>query len=390
MTDFVAVDTTPADVEALKQDVFAQLAIKFPGWEPADANLETWLVEALCSTFVDLRVLTADVSAEVFKTFGETLLNLPAEDEQFATGVSTWTMIDNAGYTVPAGTTVSIEGSGDETYAFEVQEDVVVAPGSTATGAGEVLLVAVVSGAEANDLTADPTLIDALAFVDSIVLDGTTSGGADPEDDTTYLNRLAAEVQLFSPRPIIPSDFEVLAKTVPGVVRATAVDGYNPGDASSGNERMIALALTDAAGEALSAPVKSAVDALLEAKREVNFVVNIMDANYTTIDIQFTAKALSTYDKTLVHDSVVAALQSYLSPANWGQAPGIGEDPGTWLNTTKVRYLEVAEVINRVDGVDYIETLQTRVAAGSYATTDITLTGAAPLTRAGSVTGTID
>lgn len=48
-----------------------------------------------------------------------------------------------------------------------------------------------------------------------------------------------------------------------------------------------------------------------------------------------------------------------------------------------VRYLEVAEVLNRVDGVDYISTLTV-----NGGTANITLTGVAPLTLAGTVTGT--
>jgi hypothetical protein len=87
---------------------------------------------------------------------------------------------------------------------------------------------------------------------------------------------------------------------------------------------------------------------------------------------------------------VQAALTSYLSPVNWGQPP-YGDPtvvPGGWVNTTTVRYLELAQVVADVEGVNYVSSLTFRVSGGTLATTDITMSGPAPLTRPGVMTVT--
>ena len=78
--------------------------------------------------------------------------------------------------------------------------------------------------------------------------------------------------------------------------------------------------------------------------------------------------------------SAIQAVTEYLSPANFGQVP-YGDQP-VWLSDTKVRYLEVAEVINRVEGVLYIVSLTI-----NGGTADVALPGPGPLPRPGAITG---
>jgi hypothetical protein len=63
--------------------------------------------------------------------------------------------------------------AGDRQVYFEVSADVVVAPGSTSTATGEVVLTALEPGSAANDLEgADFSLVDALAYVTGITAEG--------------------------------------------------------------------------------------------------------------------------------------------------------------------------------------------------------------------------
>jgi uncharacterized phage protein gp47/JayE len=62
----------------------------------------------------------------------------------------------------------------------------------------------------------------------TVTLDAPTAGGVDAESDADYLDRLHELLTLLAPRPILPNDFAVLARTVAGVGRATAIDLYNP------------------------------------------------------------------------------------------------------------------------------------------------------------------
>lgn len=380
------------------QDFYDFMAEHFPGWTPAAGNLETVLAEGLAALAAQTLDLAVDVPDEIFMQFGKTIVNLPPLEAAQATADSTWTTIDDAGYTIPAGTQVAIPDAAGQNYAFETTEDVAIPAGVTSTGGGAVHLVSILEGADANALPGQPELIDGLDFVDTISLVSPPVGGSDAEDPVDYRDRLARELQLLAPRPILPDDFAILVRdNVSGVGRAVAIDGYDPSDPGAYDpndpgtwkERMVAVAVVDADGVAVASGVKSAADTYLQDKREVNFVVNIIDPDYTEIDVTYQAKAYPTFDTVALRDAVNQALTDYLDPANWG-LPTTGDDPGEWLNVDKVRYLEVAEVINRTDGVDYIESLTIGIHAGAMGTADLDLTGVAPLTQPGTITGTVD
>lgn len=372
------------DPDVLVNDAYDYIKDKFPEWVPSEANFETWLLEAVSNMAADLRDIASAVPLAIFKYYGETIIGLPPIDAASASVDSTWTMVDNAGYTIEAGTLVGIPATGDELIAFEVSDDVTVDPGSTVTATGEVTLRAVETGADGSGLTGTPDLIDSLNFVQSIALEGTTAGGVDEEEDTDYVARLVDDLRLLAPRPILPNDFTIFAREIAGVHRATSVDGYNPGDSSYNNDKMIAIAVIDETGAACGSGIKAEVDADLQARREVNFIVNVMDPTYTDIDVNFAGKCYPEFDPQEVEDDAIAAVTSYLSPANWGVPTTQGSDPLAWYNDTKVRFLELAEVLNRVEGFWYITSLTVQGAG-----TDVTLTGAIPLPQPDAITGAV-
>lgn len=372
------------DPDALAQTSFDYLAAVMPGWVPAPGHLESWIVEAMARLTAEARTTASDVPRSIFRAFGASMVNLPPVDAAPASAESTWTMVDDAGYTIPQGTLVGLRAAGDVLLAFGVAQEVVVPAGQTATPAGAVLLVAEEAGAAGSGLAGPPELIDALAFVGSIALVAATTGGVDAEDDDAYLDRLSRELELLAPRPILPDDFAVLARRIAGVARATALDGYNPVDLSSGNERMVTVALVDAAGAPVSGVTKTAVADYLESLREVNFVVHVVDAGYTTIDVAFTGKVIPGYDPTDTEARVIDALTAYLSPGSWGR-PEFGDTTGpSWINEPVVRFLEVASAIDRVEGVRYVSTLT--VNGGGV---NVNLSGAIALPQPGVISGTL-
>ena len=380
MAEFITIPIE-TDPDELSQEALDYLASVIPGFNANAANLETWLVEATARIAAEVRDVASDVPPAIFRYYGATIAGLPPVDAAPASVVSTWTMIDAQGYTIPVGTQVAIAASGDSLIGFETIENVNVPEDETV--AVGVVLVAVEPGANGNDLTSAPLLITPLDFVASITLDSTTGGGADAEADDVYLSRLRSELQLLTPRPILPRDFAVLARRIAGVDRALAVDGLIP-DVGTGQERAVAVAVIDSAGAPCSAPVKAAVDALLQSLREVNFIVSVIDPDTTSIYVDFTATldSSSGFDAATVEAAAISAIESYLDPANWGESR-FG-DTRDWNLIDKVRYLEVASVINDVDGVDYITALT--VNAG---TIDVTLAGDAPLTAIGTITGAV-
>lgn len=484
-------DTNP---EVLAEDAFDYIQAHFPTWIPADGNLDTIMVEVGARLAAEARDVASLVPVSIFRYFGG-LVGIPPQEATYATGLTDWTLINNAGYTIPAGTQVGIRTAGDVLVPFLTMTDIVVPPGSTT--ALNVLITAVEAGGESNAIgtAAGPVeLISTLDFVVSITLDAATSGGIDAEDEEDYLDRLRTRLQLLAPRPIIARDFAIMAEDIGGVERAVAIDGYDPTaseiqtvdvDATGGNfqltftgqttaniawnataaqlqaalealsniapgdihvtggpgpamwtveflgtydgvnvaqmtntdtltggagtvtnatlregaghsqfdnERMVGVAAVDEEGEAVSGGVKAEIDAYLQAHREINFVVHVFDPTYTLVDVTFTAVTFPGFDPALVEVAAELAISTYLEPKNWGLSTSqFGDSPvsQSWQNVKVVRYLELAQVLNAVEGLDYITALTFRIGAASFATTDVTLPGEVPLPRPGVITGTV-
>lgn len=388
MSSFVDIPIE-TDPDQLADDSFERMATAFPGWEPAEGNLETWLIRTLAAVIgAPLAEVATQVPAEIFRRYGEVLFAITPLDAVAATATTTWTMIDNAGYTIPAGTQVAIRTAGDTTIGFRVVSEVQVAPGDTVTATGEVVIEAVLAGTAANGLTADPELIDALTFVSSINLETTTAGGVDAEEPDDYLNRLRDTLTLLSQNAILPADVEVLARSVAGVARATALDTYNPGDDTYDNEKYCAVAVVDAAGAACSSPVKAAVDALLSLHREVNFVFNVIDPSFTQVKVSVTVTAFEGNDPAGIETAVEQAITDYLSPSNWGLDP-IDPDPSIWRNVPAVYRNELLALVDRVEGVDRVTALTLAEQAGVLGTADVTLDQPAPLPTPGTIACTV-
>ena len=222
----VVVDTDPQDI---MDDFITFMQTVVPGWTPSPGQLDVWMMMTIAFAAAESRDVASRVPKSIFRWFGANLVNLPPIDAAPASVASTWTVQDNAGYTIPAGTQVSIAKTGNEVYAFATTSDTVIPPGSTT--ATNVQLLALEPGADASDIGspgAAVQLLDPLSFVTGITMTSATAGGADAESDDDYLNRLAAELRLLAPRPILPGDFSVFARQIAGVSRATTIDGYNP------------------------------------------------------------------------------------------------------------------------------------------------------------------
>jgi hypothetical protein len=378
MADYISppLVTEPSD---LAEESFAYLEDQVDGWLPAPGNLETWLIEAISQLAGELMDVASAVPTSIFRYLGESILGLPAHASTPATTETTWTVKDALGYTIQAGTLVGIPASGDVLLAFEVAADTVIPAGNTSVAG--VTIVAQDDGTDGNGLDGQPQLIDALDWVTAVTLNAATSGGTDAESDDAYLDRLRELLQLLAPRPILPNDFAVMAKQVPGVYRATAIDLFDASTGQTNVPRCVTVVVVGADGLPVSPIVKGDVDTLLQSQREVNFLVFVIDPTYLDIDVTFNVKPYPDYDGQEVADRAELAVADYLNPANFGAVP-YGDTP-QWLNDTKVRYLEVAEQINRVDGVWYVEAL---VVNGG--TVDIVLPTPGGLPRPRTIVGT--
>lgn len=370
------------DATALARRAFAYLQGKVPGWQPSEGQLDTWILEAAADQAADIATLATEVDKGIFRFLGPMFGVQPIEATT-AIVATTWDLTDNLGHTIPAGTQVGIRDANGDLVPFLVLQDAIVPGGASATAAGAVLLVAVNPGLASSGLGApggNVELIDALAWVASISQVAATAGGQDAETDIAYLDRLAIELQTVSPRPILPNDFAILARNVAGVQRAVAIDGYDPVALTFGNEREITIVAVDATGQPVAAPIKTNIQNYLGSMREINFIVNAMDATMHEIDVTTHVEVQSGYSTADVAARVTSAIEAFLNPAIWGITPTDDpNDPLTWNNLTVIYYLDLANAIYNVVGVERVTLLEMALHGGAQASVDLNLTGVVPL-----------
>jgi hypothetical protein len=371
------------------EQAFAFLELNIPGWSASEGQLDVWMVEAFSSEAADIGTLSTEVPKAIFRYFGTSLFGITSVEASTAMVNTTWHVLDTVGHTITAGTQFGIRDSTGELHAFTVLTDVAIPPGSNSTGVGEVIGTAAISGSASSGLGAangPVELIDPFVWVDYVTQSGPSAGGEDAESDDAYLDRLALELQTISPRPILPRDFSILARKVPGVQRATTLDLYNPATGTWNNERMVTVVSLDEHGNPVPSTIRTNVKNYLDAMREINFVVNVMDATVTGIDVTCSVTVLSGYDPADVVSRIVGALQSYLDPSKWGMdIQDNPDDPKTWNNINTIYYLEISTVINNVGGVNRIVVLRMGLAGGAQYPADLTIPGVVPLPTPGTL-----
>jgi hypothetical protein len=222
-----------------QQEFLAQwvqsMQASFPGYTPAPGNPEYIQAEIISSWAADVAQLCTSGGTELFRQFGTQLLNLPYESGNPATAVLTVTAVDTAGYTLNALTQLTLTLGGVQ-VGFQTATALTIANGDST---GTVLVQALSAGASFNGATNPSSLVSQTpqtSWVSGISVVAAASGGVDQEDDSQYLQRLAATLQLLTPRPITASDYATLSLNfAPAdgsdqeeIGRATAIDGYSP------------------------------------------------------------------------------------------------------------------------------------------------------------------
>lgn len=381
------------DQDAIAEQVYTDLAGRAPGWQAHDGNLDTWIIESFSEAGAEIRALAGDVPASIFQTYGQNVLGIPPGLDAGATGTADFTAVDDQGYTLDIGSVFSLARSGNDQVAFQTLAEAAIAPGATTVA--DVPFVAVETGADTNGLSGAGTMVDPVTWVTGIQVDTATANGADAETPEDYLNRLTNLMSMMALRPVLPQDFAILAMQNPGVSRAVAMNLYDPADGSWDNERTVTLLLTNDEGLPCDADTKTAVIAQLEELREVNWVINVIDATYSTIAVTFDVVAFAGQNATTVHDACVTAVTNYLNPATfrlgaYSPATAGGEvipppDSGQPARCQVIRVNELIALLDRTAGVDYVVSIEINGADADYQ-----LPTATTLPEPGAIDGTVE
>lgn len=358
-----------ADPRALVDRAITDALVKFPDWTPREGNTEVALVEALAlevseAVFAINRLPDAVVEV-LMRLFGITR-NLGAKP----TVTATFTVSDNLGHVIPAGTRVRLP-VGTDYVDFTTDAAIAVAPGATT---GVANLTSVTNTAEANGTAAGTplVLVDAVAYVETVVTATPVGAGADPETAESWRSRAVTVFASLSSTLVLPGDFTAAALQWPTVYRATTLDRWDPtlsGGAGGTANGHVTVAVLGAGNALLSAPDKANLLANLDARAYGALVIHVVDPTITNVNVTATVKALASASPATVQADAIAAVQAYLSPSAW-----------EWAGTVRVN--ELIALLDGVAGVDYVVSVTAPAA-------DVALAGAAPLANAGVVTITV-
>jgi hypothetical protein len=372
----------PTDPNELSQDAFNVIRETFPNYDPHEGQLATLVITALALRASQINDLAQMIPRSIFRYYGATVLQFPPNGGESAEAVVTIFVRDTAGYTVPDETefVFSDPATGDD-HIFFLPADLFVPPGQSSVSA---VLIARDEGEAANEITnATVQPVDALDFIMAVTQQGVSAGGLDEEDDDDYLDRLTLRVTL-PVRPVWASDFSAIVRVqFPQVARALFIDNFIP-PSTYNAERAVAGLILDANGEDLSPTYGDQVSSFLYTQREWGFVVNILDALYTLVDVDYDFLPLPNYDPLDVRNRATAALNSYLSPALWGSSDNTGRD---FAYRPTIYLWEIVTVLNNVLGLDRLTNLTIGKNGGSQAAADLDLDGAIPLPRPGTISG---
>lgn len=369
---YVGLDLLDLDAQQLIEQAIASASTKFVGWTPREGNTEVVLIEELAALVEeDVYGLNRIPDAIVERLL--LLMGLTRDLGAAATGSVTFTAGDTAGYTIPAGTALRIDTTGVDDVDVTTNTALTIAAGQTT---GTVAVTARPVGTANNGVPAGTRLevLDSVSGISSAVLaSGGLAGGRDPEDGDAFLARAAPRLTTLTTTLARAADVEAyVISAYPSVARVKVLDLYDantPQVDPGGSPGNTTIAVAGLGGTAVPGATLTAIDTDVTNRVVAGLNVTVVNANVTAIDVAITVLALPGQTAATVQANVIAAIGTYLNPDTW--------DWG--------RLVRRNELIARADtaaGVDTVLSVTTPA-------NDLTLTGAAPLAKAGTITVTV-
>jgi hypothetical protein len=446
--DLTLYDADPSDLVAA---ALVDAQTKLPGWVPREGNTEMVFLQStgleVSELIFAINRLPGAIVQALLRLFGI----FPSIGLQ-ATATVTFTLGDNAGHTIAAGTRLSLDLGASGVVNFTTDADLVVPVGST-SGTTAVTAGQYASLPNGTAIGTALSLLDQLPFIQTVVLASVPSGGADPEGSSDYLSRGVQTLQRLVSTLVLPGQFASFALTAAaGVYRASALNNWNSA-ASAGRtfaDGVITAGsnvLTSAAGAAFvtgdvgrevihpdyppgtviltrtsatsvttsqnataSGSGQSVTLGTTGASSNGYIAVAVLGqgglavpgATQSALVAQMEAQAQANLGVTVIDPAVTAIDVSYtVHPQTGVSTPQVEANvlaalqaylsTDTWDWSTVVRINSVATAISKATGVAFIPQggIQIALRGQSLAAADLTLPGAATLATLGAVTAAV-
>ncbi len=343
--------------------VLTEMAARLPdGWEVHEGSPETSLAEAVGVLAATVATLLTDEFRDVYSGFANAVLGLSRQSAGPAVAAATFTMVNDDGYVVPAGTLVTVSAPDGRPVTFGTLGDWVVEAGQTVIAA--VPVASLEAGSDQNGCTGTAILETGVPGVASVALSTVSAGGADEEPLQDFIDRAARAARRFRQLPITTDDYAGLALDHPSVGRALAVNLFDATDpptwpAAPAAGGHVTIFVVDDTGQALSGPLMADVLEHLDTPGRVNnVVVHVAAPTYVEVDVAVSVWPADGFDEGDIVDAAQAAAQEYVSPGRWARDDAA---PGLWLPPElaaerRVTAIGVAHAVASVRGVGGVAT----------------------------------
>lgn len=350
-------DTNPQDVYEAGA---AHLNRVFPELILREGHIETHLLEAIGEQVAEAVYAINRLPDGIF----EVLLKMFGITRDIGTQPLVNLLFDvnrTDGCLIPSGTNLYLLNPSDgASINFITVADLQIEAGESS---GIIPAIGTLYTSSFNGIPSNTTveLLDAVTFVDFVSTASSVYGGRDPESEIDYFSRGMRRLSRLSSTLILPSHFVDAALENTSVMRAVALDNYNPaGDADRngpvGNDPGYITVAVYGHDEPVTTEVKNELKASMAKSAYSNLRINIIDGTVQEFDVSAKIHVNPNTEPTEIISTITAALKVRYSTAATG-----------WNEI--VRRNDIITIISQTPGVAFVEELTTP--SGNIQPTDV-------------------
>lgn len=328
------------NLDDIVADALDLLATRLPEWVARNGSLEVIYLEAVAQAAAEVAsAANAEVGA-VVESILSNLYGVARLAGSVASGDLTLTFDSTVSTTIPAGTSFLLPD-----YSLELLSTEAVTVTTATSCTVPVETASATSAVNGLGSTAAVDALDTIPNALSVVIDGTLSGGADPESDESYIARAQNRLDRVTSSLVVADHFSAYVLEDGQASNATTITAWDGVDfATAGADGGEVTVACYGRGAQLSSGVRAALEAAMTPMAALGVTVHVEEAGLVTVPVTAGLVALTGYTTTDVQAAVEAALTTYLAPETW-----------TFGDT--VRLTSVTALLAGVEGVDYVSTV---------------------------------
>jgi len=205
-------------------------------------------------------------------------------------------------------------------------------------------------------------------YIDSCFNKEAAKGGGDEETVEQAIERGPTEQLKTRNRAVTNEDFETLTlESSTGIARAKTLPLFDPARPTEETPGVVSVIAMPKGGGTLSMALRNAIRVYLDTRRLVTAQLYVIDPEYIPVDIKATVVKTEEANASALENKVKKVIAEFLNPEYGGEAQkavdyieGVSLERGSGWDFGRDVYLsELYELMERIHGVDHVETITT-------------------------------